>query len=358
MKMERILASLRELDSEEQVGKRYFDYFHVVLSYPQYYSITHGPVISQPVSSWNGPSVQEGIQQFRAFLEPYIAHGLTADQFISEKRKIETEKLLRYIHVGAHKHDFIEVVCILEGSCVHYMDGHESKHTAGDFTIIPPGVVHELYPNIDCVCLTTKFRTEVFKELFSDVIFSSNVLSAYLTQTLNLPYYRCALTLHTGSDQFFRDIVLRIYDQQIGDRCCGDIVIQSAWVMLLAYLVQNYQDTCEILVNDSVQHSQMIDILNYVFANFQTITLSETARHFAFNSSYLSIKIKKLTGKSFSDLIRDYKLLKAEELLTQTDMKLDRICDEVGYKDMPQFIRSFKSAYGATPGNYRKQHQE
>ena len=35
-------------------------------------------------------------------------------------------------------------------------------------------------------------------------------------------------------------------------------------------------------------------------------------------------------------------------------MKIDDICESVGYRDTTQFIRTFKAIYGTTPKQYQK----
>lgn len=39
----------------------------------------------------------------------------------------------------------------------------------------------------------------------------------------------------------------------------------------------------------------------------------------------------------------------------ETNMTLDEICDEIGYKDVPRFIKNFKEKYEMTPGKFRKE---
>ncbi|MBQ2666992.1 MAG: helix-turn-helix domain-containing protein, partial [Clostridia bacterium] len=51
----------------------------------------------------------------------------------------------------------------------------------------------------------------------------------------------------------------------------------------------------------------------------------------------------------------NFKLDRAQKLLQTTDMKLDDICDAIGYSDTTQFIRDFKKKYEITPAKYRKQ---
>ena len=38
-----------------------------------------------------------------------------------------------------------------------------------------------------------------------------------------------------------------------------------------------------------------------------------------------------------------------------TKMKIDDICEAVGYHDTTQFIRTFKKQFGSTPKQYQKQ---
>ena len=47
-------------------------------------------------------------------------------------------------------------------------------------------------------------------------------------------------------------------------------------------------------------------------------------------------------------------VLRAEELLQGTNMKLNDICEAIGYSDTTQFIRDFKKKYQQTPAKYRK----
>ena len=41
-------------------------------------------------------------------------------------------------------------------------------------------------------------------------------------------------------------------------------------------------------------------------------------------------------------------------MLKTKHWKLDHICEEIGYKDTRQFIRSFKEMYGITPDRFRR----
>lgn len=357
METEKLFQDLLRLNYWEKAGRDYFQICGEELSYLQLYYLVAHPNLDNPVEALLSPAViSENQVTRRQFRETY-PEGLTAQGFIPEGTDIEIEKLDRYVHIPRHKHDFLELVCVLNGTCTHSIGEQQFTHCTGDFTIIPPSVEHELHASEDCICLTTKIRTASFLKIFSDLLSGNSLLSAYFSQALNLPYYRCALTMHSGEDAFVRETMLTMLWQQKHGLPYSEKMIEGLWGVLFSYLLQNYQDTSEFLVSNHIQRGKMVEILSYIFENYQDITLQETARHFYMSVPYLSTKIHKATGKTFSELLRSYKLQKASELLTSTDQKLDWICGAVGYKDTAQFVRAFRNAYGMTPSQYRKSHR-
>ena len=98
----------------------------------------------------------------------------------------------------------------------------------------------------------------------------------------------------------------------------------------------------------------MTEILNYLNQNFQIASLSDTAAHFGYSSSHFSKLIKEGTPGTFLQIIRDIKLNQACRALRETTLSIPSICKLVGYETTEHFMRTFKKAYGMTPGEYRK----
>jgi signal transduction histidine kinase/DNA-binding response OmpR family regulator len=67
-------------------------------------------------------------------------------------------------------------------------------------------------------------------------------------------------------------------------------------------------------------------------------------------------KLKAITGHSPSDLIRTYRLNKAKELLSSTNLNISEIAFEVGFKDPAYFTRAFTKEFGLTPSAIRPHH--
>lgn len=294
------------------------------------------------------------IEYFLSLSPEELQEKFLPKYYVTLPQTVTVQQLMRYIKVAPHKHEFFELVFVLTGTCTHVVGDNAFVHVPGDFTIIPPGITHYLEAGGNSVCLTAKATADTFERLFFDILRNNALLSAYLDRSLRQPWFRCAVTLHAGQDEQFLRMLLNIFWQQESGKPYSNIIIESSFQVLLAYLMQNYEDTAEYLVSDNVRQKQIVEILQYAYRNHQTITLEQTASHFHYNPSYLSARIRELTGHTFSSLLAEYKMGIVQHLLLNTQMPVYEICQQVGYQNPSQFVRTFHKKFGMTPVQYRK----
>ena len=78
----------------------------------------------------------------------------------------------------------------------------------------------------------------------------------------------------------------------------------------------------------------------------------------AYNSfSYFGKLFKKATGMSPQRFLLNYRMTKAAEMLRMTNLPVAEIGRQVGYPDQLHFSRAFKSIYGLSPRNWKKEIQ-
>ena len=66
------------------------------------------------------------------------------------------------------------------------------------------------------------------------------------------------------------------------------------------------------------------------------------------------LRLKKCTGKSFSEMINDAQMNNAKKLLLETNVPITEIAYKVGCYDASHFTRKFKTSVGMTPAQFRK----
>ena len=64
-----------------------------------------------------------------------------------------------------------------------------------------------------------------------------------------------------------------------------------------------------------------------------------------------------LTGSSFTQYLKQYRLEIAASQLVQTDHKIAHIARRTGFQNLSYFTRSFAEQYGLPPAAYRKNHK-
>lgn len=343
MQTDVFLNELQRLNPEELFARNYYEKNGKYLYYSQYIYLLKYDFQRMPLSQIDSPQAKKEQESAEAWLHEKAKDSvLPENYFFSSDRNIEVEKAMRYIDIPAHRHGFVECVCVLRGTLHHFIGDQELVQSSGTFTYIPSIAEHCLRPEPDCLCLTVKIKSSYFIQL----------------QLPNLPYFSSPLIFSFGNDPFIADQMAMLAYQQKNNRAYCDRIMETLFETMMVYLMQNYMDTITFPVENQPARKEMIEILNYIFENYQTVTLKSLAQEFHYSESYLSNLFHLYTGETFSQILRRYKMQRAAEFLTTKKWKLEEICEAIGYKDTTQFIRSFREEYGETPGQYRKHHKK
>lgn len=105
----------------------------------------------------------------------------------------------------------------------------------------------------------------------------------------------------------------------------------------------------------SCQDARMVEIMNYIQANFIDITLEDLAEKFYLSKPYISKYIKEKSGITFGEMVKKIRMKKAKSLLKGSNMTVENIALSVGYQNVEHFNRLFKKAYNMTPIQFRNE---
>ncbi|HHV13612.1 MAG TPA: response regulator [Clostridiales bacterium] len=94
---------------------------------------------------------------------------------------------------------------------------------------------------------------------------------------------------------------------------------------------------------------------NMILEYYKTgITLEEIADKLNLTPEYLGMQFHQEKGVKFSTFIRDFRIMKAKELLIGSKMKVCEVAEKVGYSDSKYFSKVFRECTGQLPAEYRK----
>ncbi|MCK0132481.1 AraC family transcriptional regulator [Flavobacteriaceae bacterium F08102] len=105
------------------------------------------------------------------------------------------------------------------------------------------------------------------------------------------------------------------------------------------------------------QDSDKIDsIYKYVNKYFQEhIALEDIANNVSMTVPAFCRYFKKVTGKTFTQLVNEVRIVHATKLLSESKSSITDICFECGFNNFSHFNKQFKEFTGKSASNYRKE---
>lgn len=120
------------------------------------------------------------------------------------------------------------------------------------------------------------------------------------------------------------------------------------------YTVLNAQG---FLIEVSPQDNDRLNsIYNFIRENFKrSLSLTEVAGQASMTVPSFARYFKKMTGKTFTQFVNEYRLVHASKLLAEKPTSITDICFESGFNNFSHFNKLFKQFTGKNPSEYRKE---
>lgn len=100
----------------------------------------------------------------------------------------------------------------------------------------------------------------------------------------------------------------------------------------------------------------MLKIQNFMDMNYSNIqSIQDVADEFCLSSAHLSRTFKTYSGYSPVEYLLNIRLYRAQQLLIYSDLNINEISAEIGFKDTNNFIRQFGKKFKLSPLKFRKE---
>lgn len=80
------------------------------------------------------------------------------------------------------------------------------------------------------------------------------------------------------------------------------------------------------------------EVEKYISNNYRTVTIQELVEHFHYNEDYYNRLIKKYSGCTYSEYVKNVRLTEAEKLLRNTELSVEQIAVMSGYQSRGKFL--------------------
>ena len=257
-----------------------------------------------------------------------------------------------------HKHNFLELIYVISGSAVHYIDDTEYKVTKGDLLLIDTDQTHFHKSETgvlfaDMVLLPEFISENLYSTHTAIDIFAYYLYNSEQFSTNGLP--RTPLIRFKGNDLIAADAIVNTMCDEILNRGSNYAEIVSSYLNILFYMIiRNIETTNNDRVMNDIRDI-IPGIIDYIEKHASSqISMNEMAKKYFYSPAYFSRAFKKNFGVSFSAYVQSVRVQKVIELLDCTTLSVEEISEKIVYHDKRELNRAFKNVTGTTPGEYRK----
>jgi len=295
----------------------------------------------QSVSFMKQPSEQ---------LPVYSLDNFSSPERKSQQFQVEVFDANRHFSVKyPHKHDFFEVLYLLNGSGYHVIDGNKYEIKPPCVFFMSPGQAHKLELSNDIEGFIFIFTSDFYLLNRSNQNSLIEFPFFYTIHQDNPP-----LLLEDRNDISFLESLFR--------QSIAEISKQGHYTNeLLRSLLDLILNTCasRYPVNENMLNKGKGQILvkrffHLVEENHQkNLSLSDYSGMIGVTPNHLTQIVKLLTGKTSSQIIRAKQLLEIKRLLVHTNLSVSEIANQLNFEDQSYFTKFFKRETGMTPVQYR-----
>lgn len=128
--------------------------------------------------------------------------------------------------------------------------------------------------------------------------------------------------------------------------------LDDLFLLLEESCLSNLRDACKWIDQEKVR--PINEAKQYISEHYaEPLSLDEVCSKVGFSVSYFSTLFRKETGKTFLEYLADVRMEAAKELLRETKLTMEAVCEQVGVHDYKRFSKAFKKATGISLKEYR-----
>lgn len=249
-----------------------------------------------------------------------------------------------------HFHPEIELVFIDHGNGKRHIGNHISYYSDGDLLLIGSNVPHYGFAG-----RLTENESEIVVHLNPEFLGPQFFDSTEMQIIQNL-LKRSKQGISFGSKT----------KKQVGE-ILHDMLVMNGFDKLISLLkilqlLAKASDADTLNVSGvylevySNEHDRINQIYDYVSKNFEEhIKLSDIASLINMTIPAFCRYFKKVTNKTFTNFVNEYRIVHAQKLLADNHMSITEVCHASGFNNVSYFNKQFKFFTNKNPSDYRKE---
>lgn len=283
-----------------------------------------------------------------------------ASNVIDNKKLLDNGKLIqvrphtRFVHFPKHTHNYVEVIYMCQGHIHNIINGEAVELKEGELLFLNQNATQEIMPaGTNDIAVNFIILPEFFNQTLLMIGEEENRLREFILGCMKseddeVSYLHFKVAEVLPIQNLVENLIWTIINNQQNYRSINQVTMGLLFLQLM-----NHTDKVSVGKNQYEQELT-IRLLRFIDENYKEGKLSELAEELHCDLYWLSRMVKKLTGKTYTELVQTKRLNQAAFLLTSTKLTVADIGLAVGYDNLSYFHRIFQEKYKLSPKKYRE----
>lgn len=278
-------------------------------------------------------------------------HSLQQDLRHSNGISITYGTVSAPMNATPHDHDFDEIVIVLNGSAVQYINAERYPVSAGDVYVVKGESIHCFSDQHNFTVFNIGFQAWTLNEFSRLVAKTPGYAALFTFEPAYRRQSRFSQHLHLDISQLHTLKPLLNALKAAFETEANELVITALFMQITGFLCRSYDEASQ---KSAASHNPYSTLINYIGQNFtSTITLEQLSQHSGLSKNGIISIFNRLYHTTPIKYINTLRIYRAEELLRSTDLTITQIALECGFNDSNYFTRTFRSIKGMTPREFR-----
>lgn len=276
---------------------------------------------------------------------------------INSKKLLESGKLItirlhtRFVHFPEHTHDYVEAVYMCSGKTTHIINGDKIVLKSGELLFLGQTARQEiLAAGENDIAVNFIIMPQFFATALEMLGEEETPLRKFVTECLGKAsdskgylHFKVADVLPVQN--LIENLLWTLINNTPNKRNINQVTMGLLFMQLL--------NCTDRLSQSENEPDTVLKVLRYIESNYKDGSLSEIAKLLHYDMFWLSKEIKGKTGRSYTELLQEKRLMQSAYLLRTTSMRVVDIANAVGYENISYFHKIFNLKYNMSPKKYR-----
>jgi AraC family transcriptional regulator, transcriptional activator of pobA len=234
---------------------------------------------------------------------------------------------------GPHAHEFFTVLYFEDAGGWHEAGGERRRVRDRDVVAVPPGAVHD----------------------FGGADARAGVALRFMPGAVSAPPWASHLHARAPEEAQVRELIDGLADELRGQGIGFRRAVDARLSLILVLLSRLSHSSSEQDGGAASTDPVLANLFALIDARYhEPLTLATVAAEVARSPRHLSRTVRRVTGRTVTELIEQRRMEAARRLLVDTTHNVDVIARAVGFDDGGYFARRFRRVHALPPSAWRK----